>query len=759
MRLPCDPADWTAFSRALDDLLEAPAGERENRLAGLAGERPELARALATVLAADSLDSRAGAMFAADPLAAVGSSKTSGVDSAAGNRVGPWRLERELGCGGMGSVWLARRADGAHGREVALKLPHAHLVGEVALARFRRERDVLAALAHPAIAGLLDAGVGEDGRPWLALERVDGIPITDACRRDGLDILARVALVETIAGAVAAAHARLVVHRDIKPSNVLVAADGRPVLLDFGIAKLLAPGTGGGEIGPPAAAALTVEGARLVTPDYAAPEQLDGGAITVATDVYALGLLLFELLTGRLPHPRGRRLAELGVDGEPLRASAAVEPAHAASVGGLDACALARRIAGDLDAILGRALDPDPAARYSSAEAFAEDLGRYRRGEPIRARRTPRRVRWAKFVRRHRSSVGLAAALVVATVVGVGAVLSQNLATAREAERANATRDFLIDVLRAADPRIERDRPPGELSARGLLALGIARLERDRRLDPVTRADLTDLFATLHAYLDETASARALARENRQGLAARLAPAEPELLDARAFEVWLALQAEDLAAAEAMLAELDRDLAEFGLDRSRHRAEWHLATADLAGARGERGRRRAELEAATALYERSDPADRGYAAALANLSALRLEDGDAAAALALADTAHQRVLRAGADTGTELARIAARRGEALLELGRNREALEAFHEARRRFAGTVGSEHASAWPATAGLALAAARLGDEPTATQLRLELEGASGWNTPANRALRVEAERLLARDQAPARVASAVR
>lgn len=748
MRLPCEPDLWPAFSAALDELLDLSDSDRRRRLADLGAHSPVLAGALGRVL--DSAEPKLAASwsFGSGALPAMGKARPAGDADAAGSpgdRVGPWILERELGQGGMGSVWLAVRADGAHTRKVALKLPHAHLTSDASLARFRRERDVLASLSHPAIAGLLDAGVADDGRPWLALEWVEGLPITEACRRDRSPLSRRVALVEAVAGAVASAHARLVVHRDLKPSNLLVTADGRPVLLDFGIAKLLDPVTEGDA--PPEAirAPLTVEGTRVATPDYAAPEQLEGGEITVATDVYALGLLLYELVTGQLPYPRGRRFAGMLAGGELPRASTRIEPEQAPFVGGLSPRALARSLAGDLDAILGRALAPEPAARYSSVEAFASDLGRYRRGEAISARQTPRRERFVKFLRRHRTTAILGGAVVLATALGIGAVLLESLATAREAERANATRDFLIDMLRAADPRIPGERPPAELSARDLLGLGIARLERDRRLDPETRAELTDLFATLHAYLDETSSARSLAHANRMALGERLSPADPRLLDARAFEVWLALQAEDLASAEAMLEGLDRDLTALKLDGSRHRAEWQLAVADLAGARGESSRRRTALENAVAGYARSDPSDRGYAAALVNLAGVRLEDGHASAALVLAEEAELRAAAVGEDTGTELARIAARRGEALLALDRNLEAGEAFRAARRRFAATVGPHHPSSWTATAGLAVAESRLGNTLAAAELRRELAAADGWESEANRHQRAEAERVL--------------
>ncbi len=269
----------------------------------------------------------------------------------------------------MGAVWLAARSDGAYQRQVALKLPHSHLLRGQNRARFRRERDILAALEHPHIAQFLDAGIAE-GQPYIALEWVEGQPITDACRERRLPLDARLDLVRQVAAAVHYAHGRLVVHRDIKPSNVLVTSEGRVQLLDFGIAKLLESGD------EPSGTQLTAHGESVATPDYAAPEQLLAGPITVATDVYAIGILLFELLTGRRPPPLTRRpgFPSLGPDDEAPLASRAILPGQAATLGAGSERQLARILAGDLDAIAAKAMALDPARRYASAEALAADL-------------------------------------------------------------------------------------------------------------------------------------------------------------------------------------------------------------------------------------------------------------------------------------------------------------------------------------------------------------------------------------------------
>jgi RNA polymerase sigma factor (TIGR02999 family) len=316
-RLPCPAELWPEFSRLLDQALDQPVAGRQAWLDSLPPAHRNLVPYLQSVLTVgnDSPSLAPDALAALTPGTVDGSGEVRDDDAfapLAGEQVGPYTLERELGRGGMGMVWLAARSDGAYERQVALKLPHTHLGGSATLRRFRRERDILATLSHPNIAQFLDAGLTPTGHPYLALELVSGVPITEACRTGRQPLAVRVGLVRDVAAALHAAHARLIVHRDIKPSNVMVASDGTVKLLDFGIAKLLETD----ETGESNAAftQLTVEGTRIATPDYAAPEQLTGAPITVATDVYSLAVLLYELLTGRRPFDRaaGPRAAPAG---------------------------------------------------------------------------------------------------------------------------------------------------------------------------------------------------------------------------------------------------------------------------------------------------------------------------------------------------------------------------------------------------------------------------------------------------------------
>ncbi|HEU4689083.1 MAG TPA: serine/threonine-protein kinase, partial [Vicinamibacterales bacterium] len=320
------------------------------------------------------------------------------LETAPGASVGAYTLLKLIGEGGMGTVWLAERSDGRFERRVAIKLLNRSLGrGE---SRFRREGQILARLAHPHIAQLLDAGVSASGNPFLVLELVDGEPIDRYCEEQRLDVRARLRLFLDVLDAVAHAHASLIVHRDIKPSNVLVSADGSVKLLDFGIAKLLGDDEQGGT------SALTLEGATALTPAYAAPEQITGQPVSTATDVYALGVLLYVILTGR--HPAGDRvqspvdLVKAIVEDEPPRPSNGVALPEK----------LRRVLRGDLDTIVGVALKKQPEERFRSVAAFADELRRFLADEPIRVRPESILYRARKFVRRNRVPVAAALAVV-----------------------------------------------------------------------------------------------------------------------------------------------------------------------------------------------------------------------------------------------------------------------------------------------------------------------------------------------------------
>jgi serine/threonine-protein kinase len=391
---------------------------------------------------------------------------------------GAYRVVRRLGAGGMGEVWLAERGDGEFEQRVAVKQVAWPTPG--LLQRFRRERQILARLEHPSIARLIDGGVGTDGTPYLVMEYVEGLSITDHAREHALDAAARLRLFLRVCEAVQFAHRNLVVHRDLKPSNILVDADGAPKLLDFGIAKVLTDTDG---------QAPTQTAARLLTPDYAAPEQFLGAPVTTAADVYALGLVLHELLTGE----RVARDAR-GSVGEPTPPSLVVGDA-----------ATRRALRGDADRIILTALAPEPERRYASVEALAADIRSHLDGRPIAAR-SGTGYRFAKFARRHRYALGVAS-LAFAFCIGATLVSLHQASLAREqADRAEAARGFLAGVFEQAAPDENEGRP---FTAQQLLEKGEARLA-DEAANPSIAADMTGLIGSLYWNIGNYERATAL---------------------------------------------------------------------------------------------------------------------------------------------------------------------------------------------------------------------------------------------------------
>jgi serine/threonine-protein kinase len=437
------PEWWQAVSPYLDQALEMTPEERAVLLAQLHEKDPSLAGHLEALLDEHRTLMREGFLEKGHAL----SSAKLGL---AGQKIGAYTLVSLSGQGGMGSVWLAERSDGRFERRVAVKFLNFALVGLGGEERFMREGSILGRLKHPSIAQLLDAGMTTAGQPYLVLEYVEGRSIDQYCDQAALDVEARLTLFLDVLAAVAHAHAHLIVHRDIKLSNVLVRVDGQVKLLDFGIAKLLdAEGTAG------APTHLTREGGLALTPEYAAPEQVTGEPVTTATDVYALGVLLYTLLTGQ--HPAGpgphspANLMNLIVNTEPPRPSEVVlksrlEPAALSAHAAERATSpekLSRVLRGDLDTIVAKALKKEPQERYASVTDFAEDLRRYLSHKPIGARADTFKYRAVKFVRRNRTPVALAGLVLVATLAGVASIVIQ-------ARRVRAERDFALRQLSRA---------------------------------------------------------------------------------------------------------------------------------------------------------------------------------------------------------------------------------------------------------------------------------------------------------------------
>ncbi len=429
-----------------------------------------------------------------------------------GTSIGSYRLQRLLGRGGMGEVYLASRdVDGAS-QAVALKVTRRGMATEEVLARFRLERRILANLRHPNVAQLLDAGATDDGRPYFVMEYVEGEPITQWCDARRLAVAERVRLFQAVCAAVQHAHQHLVVHRDIKPRNILVTADGTPKLLDFGIGKVLsATDALGAEVD-------TSTQMRLLTPEYAAPEQVTGAAVTTATDVYALGVLLYELLAGRHPYLAGdesrpeveRAVLEAAPTRPSTRASGAGERAT-------DPAGLRRRLAGDLDTIVLMALRKEPSRRYPSASALAEDLQRHLDGLPVRARPDTLGYRTRKFVRRNAGAVIGAGAVFAALSVTTGVTLVQSHRVARAAARAESERDkalevrgFLMELFGATGA----NQAVGDtVSARRLLDLQVGEARRAYEDRPGIKAEMLEVLADGYDRLGLYGEAETLARE------------------------------------------------------------------------------------------------------------------------------------------------------------------------------------------------------------------------------------------------------
>src|ERR1700733_13531540 len=405
------PDQWQAVSPYLDQALAMTDDERGAWLSSLGEQDPALATQLAALLSEHRLLAQEG--FLENRRFAL-----PNATELAGQTFGPYTLIAQIGQGGMGSVWLARRSDGRFERQAAVKFVNSGLAGRATEERFKREGSILGRLTHPHIADLLDAGISSDGQPYLILEYVDGEAIDQYCDEHKLDVEARVRLFLDVLAAVAHAHANLIVHRDIKPSNVLVTTGGEVKLLDFGIAKLL---EGEGQTG--AATLLTNEGGSAFPPQYASPEQLAGEPVTTATDVYALGVLLYLILTGQ--HPAGpgphspARLLKAITETEPLRPSDTTSSANAESIAEKRATTpdkLHRVLRGDLDTIIVKALKKNPQERYASVTGFADDLRRYLKHEPISARPDTLAYHTAKFLRRNRTVAALTATAIVLVI-------------------------------------------------------------------------------------------------------------------------------------------------------------------------------------------------------------------------------------------------------------------------------------------------------------------------------------------------------
>ena len=549
-----DPVRWASLSPRIDELLELAPAERARRLDAIAAADPAAGDELRALLRARD-DASAGAFMSGQAGA-----QFLPVHAAEGDQLGAWTLTGRVGEGGMGSVWRAQRSDGRFEGEAAVKLLRSGLFDSTAQERFRREGAILARLRQPGIAQLLDAGVTSRGQPYLVLELVHGERIDRWCEVRSLGVRRRIELFLQVLHAVAAAHDQLVIHRDVKPSNILVDDSGQVKLLDFGIAHLL-PGLDGREL-----TALTQEAALVLTPRYAAPEQFQRGELSMSTDVYGLGVVLYELLTGA--HPSGLPAGASAVE----HMQAAVEGRHVAA----SSVAPARRaeLRGDLDTILAKACAVEPRARYPSALALREDLQRHLANEPIVARPATIWYRAIKLVRRRPIETAAVAAIVVALPagahvqaavllsfgIGTGIALWQ-LRRARqqadraraEQQRAEAVKNFIASTFSQAVPR---QGVGGVVTAADLLHSAHARVRDELPGEPLVAAELLAIIGDSFHELGDATAANSVLPEAVERCELAFGRTHPITLHARAGLVHARVVQGELDAGARMLPDL-----------------------------------------------------------------------------------------------------------------------------------------------------------------------------------------------------------
>jgi len=492
---------WQRVAEIFDLVTDALPDQRKELLDMLCADDAQLRAKVESLLRADA----AGAGFeleAGSALAsAVGDWNRDLEAEAVGQRIGAWRVLRELDRGGMGVVLLVERADGQYEQQAALKLIKRGMDSEAILARFLRERQILARLEHPHIARLLDGGIAEDGRPYFAMEYVPGEPLLDWCRDHGAKLDQRIVLFLEVCAAVQFAHSQLIVHRDIKPSNILVTPTGEAKLLDFGIAKAI------GQDGSGTTTAFWRD--RPLTPAYAAPEQIRGDPVTVATDVHGLGCVLYELLAGR----RAFDISDTPTLDE-LQKLGTTSPRAPSLVAAADARVPAKILRGDLDTIVLKALHRDPVRRYATVDALATDLSRYMQGLPISARRDNTLYRAGKFVGRHRFAVPAAVVAILALLITTGisiyeaqATRAQTQQARAQATRAQATREFLVGVFDQVTPDTNKGQ---SITARQLLDIGEREIDKESGRPPAVKAELSALLGRLYRDIGDRPHGRDL---------------------------------------------------------------------------------------------------------------------------------------------------------------------------------------------------------------------------------------------------------
>ena len=704
MREPRDEALLREAMAELDQLLDKSRADRAVLLDTLAQSRPELHALILNLLAQEDSVNR-GFM---EP----GSVATTQGGLRADLRLGPYRILRLLGEGGMGEVWLACRDDGLYEGQVAIKTLHPYFAGGALRERFLREARVLGRLAHSNIARLMDAGI-QDGVVYLVLEYVSGRPLDVACDEERLDISARLKIFWQLCAGVAHAHSSLVIHRDIKPGNVLLTADGVPKLLDFGIANFYEAEAGSQ---PSDITRLT---GRIFTPEYAAPEQVLGQEITTAADVYSLGMLLYVLLAGKLPYEvvsRERAIWERSVvHQEPQRMVRTVDAGDHEALARHRATTFARlrrELAGDLENILQKALKKRPEDRYPTVAAFADDIRRYLEGEPVLARADSAWYRLRKFSRRNRLAVGAAAAVVMALGIGLAVSLWQLQVARAERQRAEESKEFIASIFRSADPFYTGKE---SMSAAELLTLARQRIDRELAGQPQNAVELLTLVGESQLNLSQDDAAKETISKAIE-MAELLQPRDDVLIaEARARLGVIASESGDWAQVRALAAQVLPDLRRHQPRTGRMLNEMLIS---LAYAESDEGNPEAAIafsrEGVIAVTEALGPAHSETISSRYHLATFMQDAGklDEAKPVAEQVLRDARALAPPGASGALVIQAEGRYGSVLLEMGEPQAAIPHLESAIELASQLYGPTNPSRYIWHGELARAQQRLGD-----------------------------------------------
>jgi serine/threonine-protein kinase len=599
------PARLQEIQSCFEQALDLEPADRESFLSGVTVRDPDLATRVRGLLKAHE---STGALLERPALEGWMAAIEPGEDPLVGSRIGDYRVEARIGAGGMGTVYRAVRADEQYQTRVAIKFLRHHAAGEGALRRFRDERQILANLHHPGIAVLLDGGVTADGQQYFVMEHLEGEPITRWSDARALPVPARLALFEQVCAAVHYAHQSLVVHRDLKPGNILVTADGTVKLLDFGIAKLL-PADGDDST-------VTQAGGRAYTPDYASPEQLLGRQVGTRSDVYSLGVVLFELLTGKRPFELAGKSAgeaeRLVVDVPPPRPSSVIADARARS-----------NVVGDLDAIVLKALAKEPERRYGSVEELAADIRRHLDRHPVGARPEGIGYRLGKLVRRRRVETALVAVALLSLIAGAVLAAMQARRAILERERATEVQAFLTTMLGAANPAAFGK----DVQVRTVLDSAAVRAEAlaDR---PAIEVNVREIIGGTYLSLGEFAQAEAQFRREL-AIAEGLSPGGSRAVAAALARVSAALEYQGrYREADSVLARSVPLFARFGYSSPQSRADQLDARGRILTRLGRMAEAETLLTEALAIQRAIRPVnDSAVGYAYANLGMVRSELG------------------------------------------------------------------------------------------------------------------------------------